>query len=49
MSIQSLIIKTYKAAIQLRRASDKQIKTTLKKLADALDENSRSLLKGMTG
>jgi glutamate-5-semialdehyde dehydrogenase len=43
--IEPLIIKTYKAAIQLRRAGDKQIKTALIKLADAIEKNSASLLK----
>jgi glutamate-5-semialdehyde dehydrogenase len=44
-TIEQLIIKTYKAAVQLRRATDKQIKTALIKLADALEQNSSSLLK----
>ena len=43
--IEPLIIKTHKAAVQLRRANDKQIKAALVKLADALEENSNSLLK----
>jgi len=44
-TIESLIIKTYKAAIQLRRAGDKQIKAALIKLSDALEQNKNSLLK----
>jgi glutamate-5-semialdehyde dehydrogenase len=44
-TIEPLIIKTYKAAIQLRRASDKQIKAALIKLADAIEENHGSLVK----
>lgn len=43
-SIESLIIKTYKAATQLRRASDEQIKNTLLALAKALEENMQLLL-----
>src|SRR3954447_14181355 len=44
-TIEPLIIKTYKAAIQLRRASDKQIKAALIKLAGAVEQNSGFLLK----
>ena len=44
-TIEPLIIKTHKAATQLRRASDKQIKAALIKLAGALEKNSGSLLK----
>ena len=44
-SIENLLIKTGKAAIQLRNASDKQIRSVLLKLADALEENMPALLK----
>jgi glutamate-5-semialdehyde dehydrogenase len=44
-TIEPLIIKTYKAATQLRRVSDRQIKAALIKLANAIEENSGSLLK----
>jgi len=44
-SIQPLIIKTWKAAINLRRATDKQLKTALIQLADALEKNSAAILK----
>lgn len=37
-SIEPLIIKTWKAAVSLRRASDKQLKTALLELADALEK-----------
>lgn len=43
-TIQPLIIKTYKAAVQLRKASDEQIKNTLLSLADLLEENMQRLL-----
>lgn len=44
-SIQPLIIKTWKAAINLRQATDKQLKTALLQLADALEKNSAAILK----
>jgi glutamate-5-semialdehyde dehydrogenase len=44
-SIQPLIIKTWKAAINLRQATDKQLKTALLQLADALEKNSSVILK----
>lgn len=43
-SIQPLIIKTWKAAINLRQATDKQLKTVLLQLADALEKNSEAVL-----
>ena len=43
-SIEHLIIKTYKAAVQLRRASDEQIKNTLFSLAHLLEQNMQQLL-----
>jgi glutamate-5-semialdehyde dehydrogenase len=42
--IESLLIKTGKAAIRLRTVPDKQIKSVLLRLADALEENSRAVL-----
>ena len=44
-TIEPLIIKTYKAAIELRRASDRQVKAALQLLAAELEKNSRLLLK----
>jgi glutamate-5-semialdehyde dehydrogenase len=44
-SIQPLIKKTWKAAINLRQATDKQLKTALLQLADALEKNSTAILK----
>ena len=44
-SIQPLIIKTWKAAINLRQATDKQLKTALLQLADVLEKNSAAILK----
>jgi glutamate-5-semialdehyde dehydrogenase len=44
-SIQPLIIKTWKAAINLRQATDKQLKTALLQMADALEKNSAAILK----
>ncbi len=44
-TIEPLIIKTYKAAIQLRRTSGKQIKTALMMLADSLEKNNVTILK----
>jgi gamma-glutamyl phosphate reductase len=43
--IEPLIIKTWKAAVHLRRASDKQIKNALVQLAAALEQNSKTILK----
>ena len=43
-SIEPLIIKTYEAAVNLRRASDEQIKKNLLLLADAVEKNIASLL-----
>jgi glutamate-5-semialdehyde dehydrogenase len=44
-SILPLIIKTHKAAVQLRKASDKQIIKALKMLADELEEKRNVILK----
>jgi glutamate-5-semialdehyde dehydrogenase len=44
-TVQSQILKTYKASADLRNASDGQIKKALKQLADALDANTPTLLK----
>lgn len=44
-SIEPMIIKTWKAAVNLRRASDKQIKNALLQLAAALEQNSAAILK----
>jgi glutamate-5-semialdehyde dehydrogenase len=44
-TIEPLIIKTWKAAVQLRRANDKQLQKMLLQLADALEQNSNTLLK----
>lgn len=44
-SIEPLIIKTHKAAVGLRNATDAQIKKTLLALADALEKNSASIIK----
>ncbi|MBS1660656.1 MAG: glutamate-5-semialdehyde dehydrogenase [Bacteroidetes bacterium] len=44
-TIEPLIIKTYKAAIELRKASDKQVKAALLLLASELEKNSQLLLK----
>jgi glutamate-5-semialdehyde dehydrogenase len=43
-SIESLIIKTYKAAVHLRKASDEQIKNTLLSLANLIEKNMQQLL-----
>jgi glutamate-5-semialdehyde dehydrogenase len=43
--IEPLIIKTYKAAIDLRNSSDKQIKSVLKSIADGLLKDTATLLK----
>src|SRR5690242_7299588 len=47
-SIEPLIIKTYKAVVNLRRASDEQIKKILVLLADAVEKNIASLLEANT-
>ena len=44
-SIKPLILKTYKAAVELRRASDRQVKTALNLLAAELEAQSGPLLK----
>jgi len=44
-SIQPLIVKTWKAAINLRQATDKQLKAVLLQLADELEKNSAAILK----
>jgi glutamate-5-semialdehyde dehydrogenase len=44
-SIEPLIIKTHKAAIQLRKASDVQIKRALNMLADELEEKANTVIK----
>lgn len=44
-TIEPLLIKTGKAAIQLRRTSDKQLKTVLLQLADAIEQHKSTLLK----
>lgn len=43
--VEPLIIKTYKAAIELRNCTDKQIKSALQSIADGLIENINTLLK----
>ena len=44
-SVEPLIIKTSKAAIQLRQIADKTIKAALLTLADLLEENTAAMLK----
>ena len=44
-TIEPLIIKTWKAAVDLRRATDKQLKSALAQLADELEKSSKQLLK----
>lgn len=44
-SIEPLIIRTHKAAVGLRNATDAQIKKTLLSLANALEENSAVIIK----
>ena len=44
-SVQPLIIKTWKAAINLRQATDKQLKAVLLQLADELEKNSAAIIK----
>jgi glutamate-5-semialdehyde dehydrogenase len=43
--IEAILIKTGKAAIQLRGTADKKIKSVLLKIADALEENMDTVLK----
>jgi glutamate-5-semialdehyde dehydrogenase len=43
--IQPLILRTYHAAASLRRATDRQVKTALKLLADSLETGSGALLR----
>ncbi|MEO9053130.1 MAG: gamma-glutamyl-phosphate reductase, partial [Ginsengibacter sp.] len=43
--IEPLIIKTYKAATDLRNSSDKQIKAALQSMADGLLQNAGTVLK----
>ncbi len=44
-SIEPLIIKTYKAAINLRATKDKSIKSALVSLAALIEQNTKALLK----
>ena len=44
-SVEALIIKTHKAAVHLRRTSDKQVKSALNDLAAALQKNSATLIR----
>lgn len=44
-TIEPLIIKTYKASVSLRNATDAQLKKVLKSLADAVEENSNAILR----
>lgn len=44
-SIEPLIIKTWKAAIQLRQVSDRQIKAALRALADELEAGQARILR----
>ena len=44
-TIEPLIIKTYKASVSLRNATDAQLKKVLKSLADAVEENSGAILR----
>lgn len=44
-SIEPLIKKTWKAAINLRQATEKQLKAVLLQLADELEKNSTSIIK----
>ena len=43
--VEPLIIKTYKAAIDLRNCTDKQIKAALQSIADGLLQNTATVLK----
>ncbi|GGB16832.1 glutamate-5-semialdehyde dehydrogenase [Puia dinghuensis] len=44
-SIQPLIRKTHRAAVELRRASDRQIKSALQSLAKSLEDDSAGLMR----
>lgn len=44
-TIEPLIVKTYKASVSLRNATDAQLKKVLKSLADAVEENSNAILR----
>ena len=44
-AVEPLIIKTYKAAIDLRNCTDKQIKAALQSIAAGLLENIATVLK----
>ena len=44
-SVQQMISKTWKAAINLRQATDKQLKAVLLQLADELEKNSAAIIK----
>jgi glutamate-5-semialdehyde dehydrogenase len=44
-TIEPLIIKTYKASVSLRNATDAQLKKVLKNLADAVEENCNAIIK----
>ncbi|OQP47749.1 glutamate-5-semialdehyde dehydrogenase [Niastella yeongjuensis] len=44
-SVQQQIIKTWKAAINLRQATDKQLKAVLLQLADELEKKSTTIIK----
>src|SRR5260221_9359603 len=44
-SIKPLILKTYKAAVELRRATDRQVKAALGLLASELEAQNALLLK----
>jgi glutamate-5-semialdehyde dehydrogenase len=44
-SIEPLIVKTHKAAVNLRNCADAQIKKTLRDLGDALESNVLGILK----
>src|SRR6476469_612548 len=44
-SIEPLIVKTHKSAVNLRNCTDAQIKKTLRDLADALEANVQAILK----
>ena len=43
--VEPLIIKTYRAAIDLRNSTDKQIKAALQSIADGLLQNTATILK----
>ncbi|MCU7550745.1 glutamate-5-semialdehyde dehydrogenase [Chitinophagaceae bacterium LB-8] len=44
-TIEPLIIKTYKASVSLRNATDAQLKKLLKDLADAVEGNSNAIIR----